>query len=165
MEMDQAAKEGDVFITATGMKDILVKHHFESMKDGAIVCNTGHYDCEINLEDLKGLAVSSREMRDNCIEYTMADGRRIYVLADGRLVNLAAAEGHPSEVMDMSFANQFQAMMMLAEKGKDLGNGVHELPVELDQEIAGIKLESMGIRIDTLSAEQIAYATDYSQGT
>ena len=165
MEMDQAAKEGDIFITATGMKDILVKHHFESMKDGAIVCNTGHYDCEINLEDLKGLAVSSREMRDNCIEYTMADGRRIYVLADGRLVNLAAAEGHPSEVMDMSFANQFQAMMMLAEKGKDLGNGVHELPEELDQEIAGIKLESMGIQIDALSAEQIAYATDYSQGT
>ncbi len=165
MEMDQAAKEGDIFITATGMKDILVKHHFESMKDGAIVCNTGHYDCEINLEDLKGLAVSSREMRDNCMEYTMADGRRIYVLADGRLVNLAAAEGHPSEVMDMSFANQFQAMMMLAEKGKDLSNGVHELPVELDQEIAGIKLESMGIQIDTLSAEQIAYATDYSQGT
>lgn len=165
MEMDQAAKEGDIFITATGMKDILVKHHFESMKDGAIVCNTGHYDCEINLEDLKGLAVSSREMRDNCIEYTMADGRRIYVLADGRLVNLAAAEGHPSEVMDMSFANQFQAMMMLADRGKDLGNGVHELPVELDQEIAGIKLESMGIQIDALSAEQIAYATDYSQGT
>lgn len=165
MEMDEAAKVGDIFITATGMKDILVKHHFESMKDGAIVCNTGHYDCEINLEDLKGLAVSNREMRDNCIEYTMADGRRIYVLADGRLVNLAAAEGHPSEVMDMSFANQFQAMMMLAEQGKDLSKGVHELPEELDQEIAGIKLESMGIQIDALSAEQIAYATDYSQGT
>jgi adenosylhomocysteinase len=165
MEMDEAAKVGDIFITATGMKDILVKHHFESMKDGAIVCNTGHYDCEINLEDLKGLAVSKRLMRDNCMEYTMADGRRIYVLADGRLVNLAAAEGHPSEVMDMSFANQFQAMMMLAEQGKDLGNGVHELPEELDQEIAGIKLESMGIQIDALSAEQVAYATDYSQGT
>lgn len=165
MSMDEAAKQGDIFITATGMKDILVKHHFESMKDGAIVCNTGHYDCEINLEDLKGLAVSSREMRANCIEYTMADGRRIYVLADGRLVNLAAAEGHPSEVMDMSFANQFQAMMMLADRGKDLANGVHELPEELDQEIAGIKLESMGIQIDALSAEQIAYATDYSQGT
>lgn len=165
MEMDEAAQVGDLFITATGMKDILVKHHFESMKDGAIICNTGHYDCEINLEDLKGLAVSNREMRDNCIEYTMADGRRIYVLADGRLVNLAAAEGHPSEVMDMSFANQFQAMMMLAEQGKDLCKGVHELPEALDQEIAGIKLESMGIQIDALSADQIAYATDYSQGT
>ena len=165
MAMDQAAAEGDVFITATGMKDILVKRHFDAMKDGAVVCNTGHYDCEINIEDLKSLTVSTREMRDNCVEYTLHDGRRIYVLADGRLVNLAAAEGHPSEVMDMSFANQFQAMMMLAEKGKELGKGVHELPEELDQEIAGIKLESMGIQIDELTPEQIAYATDYSQGT
>ncbi len=165
MTMDEAAKVGDLFITATGMKDILVKRHFESMKDGAIVCNTGHYDCEINLEDLKELTVSSREMRDNCVEYTLADGRRIYVLADGRLVNLAAAEGHPSEVMDMSFANQFQAMMMLAREGKDLGVGVHELPVELDQEIAGIKLSAMGVHLDQLTPEQVAYATDYSQGT
>ena len=99
------------------------------------------------------------------VEYTMDNGRKVYVLADGRLVNLAAAEGHPSEVMDMSFANQFQAMMMLAEKGKELGKGVHELPEELDQEIAGIKLESMGIQIDELTPEQITYATDYSQGT
>lgn len=165
MTMDQAAAEGDIFITATGMKDVLVKRHFESMKDGAVVCNTGHYDCEINIEDLKSLTVSTRQMRDNCVEYTLQDGRRIYVLADGRLVNLAAAEGHPSEVMDMSFANQFQAMMMLAQQGKDLGKGVHELPEELDQEIAGIKLQSMGIQIDELTAEQIAYATDYSQGT
>jgi len=165
MSMDEAAKVGDVFITATGMKDILVKRHFESMKDGAIVCNTGHYDCEINIEDLKELAVSSREMRDNCVEYTLADGRRIYVLADGRLVNLAAAEGHPSEVMDMSFANQVQAMLMLASQGKDLANGVHELPEELDQEIAGIKLAAMGVSLDELTPEQVAYATDYSQGT
>jgi adenosylhomocysteinase len=165
MAMDEAAKVGDVFITTTGMKDILVKRHFESMKDGAIVCNTGHYDCEINLGDLNELTVSKRQMRDNCIEYTQADGRRIYVLAEGRLVNLAAAEGHPSEVMDMSFANQFQAMMMLAREGKDLSNGVHELPVELDQEIAGIKLEAMGISLDVLTPEQVAYATDYSQGT
>ena len=165
LTMDEAAAQGDVFITATGMKDVLVKRHFESMKDGAVVCNTGHYDCEINIEDLKSITVSTRQMRDNCGEYTLQDGRRIYVLADGRLVNLAAAEGHPSEVMDMSFANQFQAMMMLAEKGKSLGKGVHELPEELDQEIAGIKLESMGIQIDELTAEQIAYATDYSQGT
>jgi adenosylhomocysteinase len=165
MPMDEAAKVGDIFITATGMKDVLVKRHFESMKDGAIVCNTGHYDCEINIEDLKGIAASSREMRDDCIEYTMADGRRIYVLADGRLVNLAAAEGHPSEVMDMSFANQFQAMMMLAREGEGMGKGVHELPEALDQEIAMIKLKSMGLDIDELTAEQIAYATDYSQGT
>lgn len=165
MTMDEAAKIGDVFITTTGMKDVIVKRHFESMKDGAIVSNTGHYDCEINIAELKELAVSSREMRDNCVEYTMADGRRIYVLADGRLVNLAAAEGHPSEVMDMSFANQFQAMMMLAREGKELGKGVHELPEELDQEIAKIKLDSMGLGLDVLTPEQVAYSTDYSQGT
>ncbi|MBC8370642.1 MAG: adenosylhomocysteinase [Planctomycetes bacterium] len=165
MKMDDAAKIGDVFITTTGMKDVIVGRHFESMRDGAIVCNTGHYDCELNLGDLKELAVSSREMRDNCVEYTLENGNRIYVLADGRLVNLAAAEGHPSEVMDMSFANQFQAMMMLAEKGGELGKGVHELPEELDQEIAKIKLDSMGLGLDELTPEQIAYATDYSQGT
>jgi adenosylhomocysteinase len=165
MNMDEAAKVGDIFITATGMKDIIVGRHFETMKDGAVVCNTGHYDCEINIAELAAMSKSKREMRDNCMEYTLQDGRRIYVLADGRLVNLAAAEGHPSEVMDMSFANQLQAMLMLAREGKDLSNGVHELPVELDQEIAGIKLASMGIAIDELTPEQIAYATDYSQGT
>ena len=165
MKMDDAAKIGDVFITTTGMKDVIVGRHFESMRDGAIVCNTGHYDCELNLGDLKELAVSSRKMRDNCVEYTLENGNRIYVLADGRLVNLAAAEGHPSEVMDMSFANQFQAMMMLAEQGADLANGVHELPEELDQEIAKIKLDSMGLGLDALTPAQVAYATDYSQGT
>ncbi|MDE0585177.1 MAG: adenosylhomocysteinase [Planctomycetota bacterium] len=165
MKMDDAAKIGDVFITTTGMKDVIVGRHFESMRDGAIVCNTGHYDCELNLGDLKKMAVSSRKMRDNCVEYTLKNGNRIYVLADGRLVNLAAAEGHPSEVMDMSFANQFQAMMMLAEQGADLANGVHELPEELDQEIAKIKLDSMGLGLDELTPEQVAYATDYSQGT
>jgi len=165
MTMDEAAKVGDVFITTTGMKDVIVKRHFASMKDGAIVCNTGHYDCELNLSDLNELTVSKREMRPNCVEYTQADGRRIYVLAEGRLVNLAAAEGHPSEVMDMSFANQFQAMLMLAERGKDLSNGVHELPEELDQQIAQIKLDSMGLALDVLTPEQVIYATDYSQGT
>ena len=165
MKMDDAAKIGDVFITTTGMKDVIVGRHFAAMRDGAIVCNTGHYDCELNLGDLKELAVSSRKMRDNCVEYTLENGNRIYVLADGRLVNLAAAEGHPSEVMDMSFANQFQAMMMLAEQGANLANGVHELPEELDQEIAKIKLDSMGLGLDELTPEQVSYATDYSQGT
>jgi adenosylhomocysteinase len=165
MKMDDAAGIGDVFITTTGMKDVIVGRHFAAMRDGAIVCNTGHYDCELNLGDLKELAVSSRQMRDNCVEYTLENGNRIYVLADGRLVNLAAAEGHPSEVMDMSFANQFQAMMMLAEQGADLAKGVHELPEELDQEIAKIKLDSMGLGLDELTPEQVAYATDYSQGT
>jgi adenosylhomocysteinase len=165
MTMDRAAAAGDVFITATGMKDVIVKRHFEKMRDGAIVCNTGHYDCEINLKDLESLAKSSRTVRDNCVEYVMKDGRRIYVLAQGRLVNLAAAEGHPSEVMDMSFANQFQAMLMLAREGKKLGKAVHVLPEALDQEIAQVKLASMGLGLDALTPEQIAYASDYSQGT
>jgi len=166
MTMDEAAKIGDVFITATGVKDILVKRHFESMRDGAIVCNTGHYDCELNLEDLKALSGSRvREMRPNNEEYRLDDGRRIYVLAQGRLVNLAAAEGHSPEVMDMSFANQFLAMKTLAEKGKDLDNSVFVLPNSLDQEIAGIKLSTMSIGIDKLSEDQLTYSTDFSAGT
>ena len=111
MTMDEAAKIGDIFITATGMKDIIVGRHFDSMKDGALVCNTGHYDCEINLVDLEARAKGKREIRANNEEYVLKDGRRIYVLGQGRLVNLAAAEGHPSEVMDMSFANQFLALL------------------------------------------------------
>lgn len=165
MSMDEAAKLGDIFITATGMKDILVKRHFESMKDGAIVCNTGHYDCEINIEDLESLAKSCRTIRDNCEEYLMPDGRRIYLLAKGRLVNLAAAEGHPSEVMDMSFANQFMGMIRLANEGKDLKPEVYDITKEQDAEIARIKLETMGINIDRLSDEQVHYATDYLAGT
>ncbi|HRK02646.1 MAG TPA: adenosylhomocysteinase [Oligoflexia bacterium] len=165
MTMDEAAKIGDIFITATGMKDIIVDRHFRSMKDGAIVCNTGHYDCEINLEQLGKLAKRVREVRPNNEEHTMADGRRIYVLAKGRLVNLAAAEGHPSEVMDMSFANQFQGMLRLAREGKTMKPNVYTLDPELDQEIAGIKLETSGIKIDHLTAEQEKYARDYSAGT
>jgi len=165
MKMDQAAKLGDIFITATGMKDIVVKRHFERMKDGAIVCNTGHYDCEINLGDLEGLKKSKRTIRANNEEYTMKDGRRIYVLAQGRLVNLAAAEGHPSEVMDMSFANQFLSLLRLAREGGKLSHQVHDIPVKQDQEIAKIKLSTMGISIDKLSKDQEIYATDYLAGT
>ncbi|HBF23381.1 MAG TPA: adenosylhomocysteinase [Planctomycetes bacterium] len=165
MPMDEAAAVGDVFITATGMKDVIVGRHFESMKTGAIVCNTGHYDCELNLEDLVTISSGSRTVRDNCVEHKMPDGRCIYVLAEGRLVNLAAAEGHPSEVMDMSFANQFQAMMLLAREGAGMEAGVHDLPETLDQDIATVKLESMQVRIDQLTSEQEAYANDYSQGT
>jgi len=165
MKMDDAAKVGDIFITATGMKDVIVKRHFESMKDGAIVCNTGHYDCEINLVDLEGLAKSKRTIRPNCEEYTLRDGRRIYVLAQGRLVNLAAAEGHPSEVMDMSFANQFLSMVRLANEGRSLGAAVHDIPEEQDQRIAGIKLATLDAGLDVLTAEQIAYLNDYASGT
>ncbi len=165
MPMDEAAKVGDIFITATGMKDVLVKRHFESMRDGAVVCNTGHYDCEINIDDLEAATESKREIRANCEEYTFKDGRRIYLLAKGRLVNLAAAEGHPSEVMDMSFANQFLSMVRLAQEGKALSNGVHDIPEVQDQEIARIKLSTLGTGIDSLSPEQVAYLTDYASGT
>jgi adenosylhomocysteinase len=165
MEMDEAAKIGDLFITATGMKDVIVGRHFESMKDGAIVCNTGHYDCEINLEELEALAESKRTIRDNCEEYVMKDGRRIYILAQGRLVNLAAAEGHPSEVMDMSFANQFLSMVRLAKEGRGLDVDVHDIPEDQDQEIAGIKLASIDAGLDVLTEDQIAYMDDYSAGT
>jgi adenosylhomocysteinase len=165
MPMDEAAKIGDIFITATGMKDIIVGRHFDSMKDGALVCNTGHYDCEINLVDLEARMKGKREIRDSNEEYTLKDGRRVYVLGQGRLINLAAAEGHPSEVMDMSFANQFLGLLKLAKEGKSLEKKVYELPASQDQEIAFTKLTTMGLAIDTLSADQAAYATDYSAGT
>ncbi len=165
MTMDEAAKVGDIFITATGMRDVIRKRHFQSMKDGAIVCNTGHYDCEINIPELEELATKVRTIRPNCEEFTLADGRRIYLLARGRLVNLAAAEGHPSEVMDMSFANQFLGMLRLARSGKDLSNGVHDIEVAQDQEVATIKLATMGLEIDKLTEEQSVYATDYLAGT
>jgi adenosylhomocysteinase len=165
LPMDEAAKVGDIFITATGMRDVIVGRHFADMRDGAIVCNTGHYDVELNLVELEGLMSSSRVIRDNCEEIDMGNGRKIYVLAQGRLVNLAAAEGHPSEVMDMSFANQFQAMVKLCHEGRNMEKQVFVLPEELDQDIAMIKLESMGLRIDALSEEQIRYRDSYSEGT
>jgi adenosylhomocysteinase len=168
MPMDKAAKIGDVFITATGVKDVIVDRHFTVMKDGAVVCNTGHYDCEINLVHLARQTRRKREIRMNNEEYTLKNGRRLYVLAQGRLVNLAAAEGHPSEVMDMSFANQFMSQLRLAElhkKGVRLDNGVHDIPPAQDQEIAMVKLRTGGIGIDRLTPEQIAYMEDFSAGT
>jgi adenosylhomocysteinase len=165
MRMDEAAKVGDIFITATGMKDVIVRRHFEKMKDGAIVCNTGHYDCELNLKHLQELTSSTREIRPNCDEHTLADGRRIYVLAKGRLVNLAAAEGHPSEVMDMSFANQFLSLVRLAREGRKLSVGVHDITDSQDQEIAAIKLRTTGAKLDVLTRDQIAYRDDYAAGT
>jgi len=168
MEMDDAAKVGDIFVTATGVKDIIVKRHFESMKDGAVICNTGHYDCEINIGDLETISNGKRTIRENNEEYTLGDGRKVYLLAQGRLVNLAAAEGHPSEVMDMSFANQFMSQVRLAEahkNGEKWENTVYDIPAEQDQEIAMVKLNTMGIGIDELSAEQVEYMDDYSAGT
>jgi adenosylhomocysteinase len=165
MQMDEACKAGDIFITATGMKDVIVRRHFERMKDGAIVCNTGHYDCEVNLKELAAISTKVRDVRRSNEEYTLKNGNRIYVLAKGRLVNLAGAEGHPSEVMDMSFANQFLSLIRCAKEGKSLEVKVHDIPEEQDQELALLKLKTMGIAIDTLTNDQLKYRDDYLAGT
>jgi len=168
MPMEEAARVGDIFVTATGMRDVIRGPHFVGMKDGAIICNTGHYDVEINLKELAELSNDTRIIRPDNREYTLESGKKLFVLAEGRLVNLAAAEGHPSEVMDMSFANQFMAHLRLVEahkRGETLPNTVIDLPVELDQEIARIKLDTMGLALDALTEEQVAYASDYSAGT
>ena len=165
MTMDEAAKLGDIFCTATGMKDVIVDRHFASMKDGAIISNTGHYDCEINIEELTSQASSKRTIRDNNVEYTMKDGRQIFLLADGRLVNLAAAEGHPSEVMDMSFANQYLALCRLAKEGSEMKPIVYDITTEQDQGLATTKLATLGFEIDSLTDEQFAYLDDYNAGT
>lgn len=163
--MSMAAEWGDIFITATGVKDVIVGKHFDVMRDGAIVCNTGHYDCEINVDDLTARSKGKRTIRDGCEEYTLQDGRRIYLLGQGRLVNLACADGHPSEVMDLSFANQTMGMVMMAQDGKDLRPGVYDIPPALDQQIAGLKLQSMGMGIDTLTEAQVTYSNSYLEGT
>lgn len=165
MQMDEAAEVGDIFITTTGMKDVIVGKHFEKMKDGAIICNTGHYDCEIRIPDLEILSKSKREIRRANEEYTLKDGRRIYLLAQGRLVNLASAEGHPSEVMDMSFANQVLALIRLAKEGKTMHPKVYDVSKEQDQELARMKLGTMNIKIDSLTEEQEKYKIAYSEGT
>jgi len=165
MPMDEAAAIGDVFLTVTGVKDIVCKRHFQKMKDGAIVCNAGHYDCEIRIPDLTSLAKKVTEIRPNNEEHLMADGRRIYLLSKGRLVNLAAAEGHPSEVMDMSFANQFLSLIRLAREGRSMEKKVYTISGEQDRTIASLKLATMGMRIDSLTGEQVRYQTDFSSGT
>ena len=165
MRMDEAATIGYIFCTATGMKDVIVSRHFDSMKDGAIVCNTGHYDCEINISDLENASTASAEIRENNEAFELKDGRTIYLLARGRLVNLAAAEGHPSEVMDMSFANQFLALCRLAAEGRDYENTVYDISPEQDAELAALKLQTAGFSIDQLTPEQMAYLTDFSAGT
>jgi adenosylhomocysteinase len=165
MPMDEAARIGDIFITTTGMKDVIVGRHFAVMKDGAILCNTGHYDCELNLKELGSMALNIREVRPNNEEYTLKNGKKLFVLAKGRLVNLVGAEGHPSEVMDMSFANQFLSLIRCAREGKKLKVGVHDVPVEQDRELARLKLQTMGISIDSLTQEQERYRDDYLSGT
>ncbi|MBM3330229.1 adenosylhomocysteinase [candidate division WOR-3 bacterium] len=165
MRLIEACKTGDVFITVTGDINVVDRQHLLAMKDGAIVCNSGHFDAEINKAALDEMAKSRRELRPSCIEYTLSNGRRLILLAEGRLVNLAAAEGHPAMVMDMSFANQaLAAEYILGSKGK-LQNRVYKLPEELDRSIAEVKLRTLGIKIDKLTAEQAAYISSWQHGT
>jgi len=165
MKMDDAAALGDIFCTATGMKDVIVGRHFDVMKEGAIISNTGHYDCEINIDELAERSASVRTIRAENQEYTMKDGRKIHLLAEGRLVNLAAAEGHPSEVMDMSFANQFLSLCRLAAEGANMDAKVYDITLEQDMDLATTKLSTLGFSIDKLTEEQMSYSTDYTAGT
>lgn len=165
MPIDEAAALGDIFITVTGNRHVIDGPHFAKMKDGAIVCNSGHFDLELNLEALAKQAKQKRNARPLMEEYTLANGNRIYVLADGRLVNLACAEGHPASVMDMSFANQALACEYLVKQKAVLTHGVHVLPAAVDQEIAKLKLKSMNLNIDTLSKEMVEYMGSWKSGT
>jgi adenosylhomocysteinase len=165
MPMAEAARVGRIFLTLTGNKHIIRKEHFELMPDGAVVGNSGHFNVEIDIPALEGLAAGKRRIRDFVDEYTMADGRRINLLGEGRLINLAAAEGHPASVMDMSFANQALAVEYLVKHHQELKNQVYVVPREIDREIARLKLQAMGVRIDSLSAEQEQYLASWSEGT
>lgn len=158
MPMREAAKYGDFFVTVTGCKDVITKEHFPLMKDGAVLANAGHFDVEINVKDLEAMTVElAYEVRKNITTYTMTDGKKINLLGEGRLVNLACGDGHPVEVMDLSFAMQFLAMKYLLEHKGELQNNLYVLPEELNTEIAALKLEAMGAGIDTLTPEQYAY--------
>jgi len=157
MSMARAAEIGDIFITATGNINVIRAEHFEKMKDGAILANAGHFNVEINVAELEKTAVSKRNVRSCITEYTLKNGRRLYLLAEGRLVNLVCAEGHPSEVMDMSFANQALSVMYLVNNRGKLKPAVYNVPPEIDERVARLKLSSIGVEIDTLSDEQLRY--------
>jgi adenosylhomocysteinase len=165
MSMDKAAELGDIFITATGVNKIITERHFNKMKEGAVLANAGHFNVEVDVAAIEKMAKSHREIRKDNEEYTLKNGKRIYVLAEGRLVNLSAAEGHPSEVMDMSFANQIMSIIKLSKEGRLMEPGVYDISKEQDQEVARLKLQSMGISIDTLSKEQLKYMNSWEEGT
>jgi len=165
MPMKEAAKRGNVFVTLTGDKGVIRREHFLKMKDGAIVANSGHFNVEIDIPALEKLSRSKRRIRAFVDEYTLTDGRRICLLGEGRLINLAAAEGHPAMVMDMSFANQALSLRYLIREGKNLEKRVYPVPQAIDEEIAKMKLASMGVKIDTLSPEQRKYLQDWEEGT
>ena len=165
MSMEEAAKLGDVFCTVTGNKNVLAKQHFELMKDGAIISNSGHFNVEIDIPSLDKLASSKRTTRTFVEEYTMKDGRRINLLGEGRLINLASAEGHPASVMDMSFADQALCCEYMVKNHASLEKKVYTVPVDLDKRVAKLKLESMGIKIDRLTPEQEEYLASWNEGT
>ncbi len=165
MTMDEASKVGEIFVTATGDIDVIVERHMKNMKDGAILCNTGHFDVEVDVKALRAMAVKHRKIREHLEEYTLKNRRRLFLLAEGRLVNLGAAEGHPSEVMDLSFCNQALSSQYVLENAGILDKKVYKIPDEIDRMIATIKLKSMGIGIDKLSKKQQRYLTQWEYGT
>ncbi|MBD1875254.1 adenosylhomocysteinase [Nodosilinea sp. FACHB-131] len=165
MPMAEAATVGDLFITVTGNKHVIRREHFEAMKDGAMVCNSGHFDIEIDLESLGAMASEVKQVRNFTQQYMLTSGKSVIVLGEGRLVNLAAAEGHPSAVMDMSFANQAMACEYLVKNRGSLEPGLHSIPVEVDKEIARLKLVAMGIEVDSLTPEQEIYINSWTVGT
>jgi adenosylhomocysteinase len=165
MPMREAARIGDVFVTVTGDKGVLNRGHFEVMKDGAVLANSGHFDVEIDKAALGEMSTRPRKVREFVDEYTLPDGRRINLLAEGRLINLAAAEGHPAAVMDMSFANQALSVEWVVAQGKDLGPEVYPVPEQIDKEVSRLKLSTMGVAIDELTQEQAAYLSSWEQGT
>lgn len=162
MKMSEAAKLGDIFITATGNINVINKQHFELMKDGAILANSGHFDVEINVKDLEAVAISKKDLRECVTEYVLPNGKRLYLLGRGRLVNLVCAEGHPSEVMDMSFANQALSVKYIVENRGRLEKRVYDVPLEIDRKVAELKLASMGIEIDILTEEQKKYLSSWT---
>ncbi len=165
MPLTEAAKIGDVFVTATGDRDVINRAHFSRMKDGAVVANSGHFNVEIDIPTLAKMSQKKRKIRDFVEEYSLKNGRKIYLLAEGRLINLSAAEGHPATVMDMSFANQALSVLYLNKKGKSLQNEVYGVPEKIDNEIARMKLKALGTKIDRLTPEQKKYLTSWQEGT
>jgi adenosylhomocysteinase len=165
MPLIEAAKIGDIFITVSGGKNVIDKAHLKAMKDGAILANSGHFNVEINIPALESLARSKRGIRPFVEEYILKDGRHLYLLGEGRLINLAAAEGHPASVMDMSFANQALCLEYIVKNQGKLKRRVYTVPEAIDKEIARLKLNSMGIEIDTLTREQKQYLTSWQEGT
>lgn len=165
MPMDEAVKYGDIFCTLTGNKHVITLEHMKNMKDGAIVCNSGHFDIEIQVKELKEAATGTKQINENLIEYHLQGGNRIRLLADGRLINLAAAEGHPAQVMDMSFANQALASAHILQNHSEMENKVYSVPKEIDERVAELKLNSLGVRIDELTPEQKEYLDSWTEGT